>query len=122
MTRQTAARKRRMDGKKVPPRGQPRGGWRLVCAEADMDLTADESGASLERYRAYLALLARLHLDERVRGKLDPSDVVQQTLLKAHQARGQFRGATDAEQAAWLRRILARTLTDATRALARDKR
>jgi RNA polymerase sigma-70 factor (ECF subfamily) len=82
----------------------------------------EDSGRALERYRAYLMLLARLHLDDRLRNKLGPSDVVQQTLLKAHQARGQFRGTTEAEWAAWLRRILARTLADAARDLGRDKR
>ena len=29
----------------------------------------------LERYRAYLGLLARLRLGRRLRGKLDPSDL-----------------------------------------------
>src|SRR5262249_9170659 len=48
-------------------------------------------------------------------GKLDASDVVQQTLLQAYQGLKQFRGETDADLAAWLRRILTNCLTDALR-------
>src|SRR4051794_8637935 len=83
---------------------------------------ADGALPPLERFRDYLRLLARLHLDERLRGKLDPSDLVQQTLLKAHQAHDQFRGQTSGELAVWLRRILVRTLADAVRDLLREKR
>jgi RNA polymerase sigma-70 factor (ECF subfamily) len=87
-----------------------------------MGPAADEPALPLERFRDYLRLLARLQLDARLQGKLDPSDLVQQTLLKAHQARAQFRGRTAAEQAGWLRQILARTLANAVRDLARAKR
>jgi RNA polymerase sigma-70 factor (ECF subfamily) len=68
-----------------------------------------------ESCRGYLLLLARLQFDPRLRGKLDPSDIVQQTLLQAHRKREQFRGRTEAEHAAWLRAILARALADAAR-------
>lgn len=64
----------------------------------------------LEHYREYLRLLARLHLDRRSRGAVDPSDIVQQTLLKAHENLGGFRGGTDAELRGWLRAILAQQL------------
>jgi RNA polymerase sigma-70 factor, ECF subfamily len=76
---------------------------------------AEAPGRPLEEYHDYLRLLARLHLDERLRSKLDASDVVQQTLLKAHERRHQFRRRTEAELTAWLRQILAHTLTDIAR-------
>src|SRR5262249_13692959 len=77
---------------------------------------------ALERFRDYLRLLARLQLDPRLQSKLDASDLVQQTLLKAHESLDQFRGKTAAEQAAWLRQILARTLANAFRDFGRAKR
>lgn len=75
-----------------------------------------------ERFRSYLRLLARMQLDQGLRSKLDPSDIVQQTLLQAHRAMGDYRGQSDAEMAAWLRQILARNLSHAVRDFGRDKR
>jgi RNA polymerase sigma-70 factor (ECF subfamily) len=66
-------------------------------------------------YRNYLRLLARTGLDVSLQGKADPSDLAQDALLKASVRFGQFRGATDAELAGWLRQILARCLADFVR-------
>ena len=76
----------------------------------------------LERFRSYLLLLARIRLDRKLQAKLDASDVVQQTMLEAHQALESFRGESVTAQAAWLRQILARNLANAVRDLTRDKR
>jgi RNA polymerase sigma-70 factor (ECF subfamily) len=66
--------------------------------------------------------LARLQLDPRLRGVLDPSDVVQQTLIKAHAKRNQFRGGSEGELLAWLRTILAHQLADLARKHSRQIR
>jgi RNA polymerase sigma-70 factor (ECF subfamily) len=75
-----------------------------------------------EQFRAYLRLLAGLQIDPRLRTKLDPSDVVQDTLMQAHAKREQFRGQGDGEMAAWLRQILANQLAQALRSFGRKRR
>jgi RNA polymerase sigma-70 factor (ECF subfamily) len=87
-----------------------------------MATAGDPVGPELERYREYLRLLARLQLGTRLQRHLDSSDLVQQTLLEAHQQVAQLRGRDEAAVAAWLRQALAHNLADAARALHRDKR
>lgn len=70
---------------------------------------------SPEDVRAWLRRHAAVLLDVRLRGKVDPSDLVQDALLKAHERRDQLRGRTEAERRAWLRAILANTLADLVR-------
>jgi RNA polymerase sigma-70 factor (ECF subfamily) len=76
----------------------------------------------LGRYREYLRFLAEMQLRGPLRAKIDPSDLVQQTLLQAHAAAEQCRAENSAAKAAWLRQIFNRNLLHAARDLHRDKR
>jgi RNA polymerase sigma-70 factor (ECF subfamily) len=72
-------------------------------------------GRLLELYRNYLRLMARSLIGGALQAKLDPSDVVQETFLKAHGDFDQFLGRTEPELVAWLRTILIHRLADLAR-------
>ena len=76
----------------------------------------------LNRFRGYLQVLAQIELSPRLRAKVDASDIVQQSLLEAHQGLAAFRGRSEAELAAWLRMILARNLLNTVRDYGAAKR
>jgi RNA polymerase sigma-70 factor (ECF subfamily) len=67
---------------------------------------AESLGRLLEPYRNYLALLARTQIDLCVQGRVDASDLVQETFLDACRDFGHFRGMSEGEWVAWLRKIL----------------
>src|SRR5437660_4705045 len=72
-------------------------------------------GQLLELYRNYLSLLARLQIGRRLQGKVDASDLVQETFLRAHRDFAQFRGNTEVEFLSWLRQILSARMSDLIR-------
>jgi RNA polymerase sigma-70 factor (ECF subfamily) len=69
-------------------------------------------GRLLELYRRYLKVLARVQIGQRLQGKVDASDLVQETFLEAHQNFARFRGSSEPELVRWLRQILAANLAD----------
>jgi RNA polymerase sigma-70 factor (ECF subfamily) len=75
----------------------------------------DHAADLLEAYRNYLRFLAWDGIGERFRAKIDPSDLVQETLIGANRNFAQFRGSSERELLAWLRTILARKLVDFVR-------
>jgi RNA polymerase sigma-70 factor (ECF subfamily) len=79
-------------------------------------------GRDLDSYRNYLLLLARVQIGRRLQGKVDATDLVQDTLLSAHRDLASFRGTTEKEFAGWLRRILACRLADLSRRYLGTKR
>jgi RNA polymerase sigma-70 factor, ECF subfamily len=72
-------------------------------------------GQLFERCRPYLRILAQRQITGALARRLDPSDVVQQTLLEAHRDFRDFVGASEPELAAWLERILAHNVAETIR-------
>ncbi len=72
-------------------------------------------GRLLEQSRNYLKLLARLQIDRQLQCKADGSDLVQETFMEALRDFAGFRGDSEAEWLAWLRRILASNLANLVR-------
>ncbi len=66
----------------------------------------DALGRILDAVRAYLRQIAKKELPGNLRAKEDESDLVQQTFAEASQSFERFRGASEQEWEAWLRRIL----------------
>jgi RNA polymerase sigma-70 factor, ECF subfamily len=59
----------------------------------------------LQRYREYVRLLVRCRARGRLQARVDSSDFVQETLLRAARNIQQFQGAGEEEWCAWLARI-----------------
>jgi len=77
--------------------------------------SAEALAELLDAYRAYLLLLAQRELDPAIRAKGGASDLVQQTFLEAVRDFNGFRGETEPELLAWLRRILMHNVASFTR-------
>jgi RNA polymerase sigma-70 factor (ECF subfamily) len=101
-------------GRTIVPMSESATHLRQLLVQAREDCSAAREHL-LESFRGYLRLLARTGFDACLRGKADPSDLVQETLLKAHVKFGQFQGQTEGELAAWLRQILVNKLNDFVR-------
>src|SRR5581483_7780462 len=81
--------------------------WLLARARAG---EGEWLGALLELYRNYLHLMARTQIDLHLQGRASASDAVQEAFVQACANFGQFRGGSEPELLAWLRRILVNTL------------
>ena len=75
-----------------------------------------------ETCRAYVGFLARSHVESWIQAKVDSSDLIQQTLMEAHQAFPGFNGQTEGEWIAWLKQILKHNATDFVRRFGAAKR
>jgi RNA polymerase sigma-70 factor (ECF subfamily) len=75
-----------------------------------------------ERYRRRLAVLIRYKLGTQWRGKLDPDDLVQETLLRAYRDLPRFTYRSPASFMHWLSAIADHVIADAVRYAGRARR
>jgi RNA polymerase sigma-70 factor, ECF subfamily len=105
----------------------------MTSSDLILDLLLDQAragdpaalGRLLELHRNHLRLLARSLIHQPLQVRLDASDLVQETFLKAHREFRQFVGSRECELVAWLRQILVHTLFNQAkhhRAQGRDQR
>jgi RNA polymerase sigma-70 factor (ECF subfamily) len=66
----------------------------------------DRLGQLLDAHRNYLELLAKTQIDDKLRARINPSDLVQETMLGAWKDFAQFHGRNERQLLAWLRQIL----------------
>ena len=66
----------------------------------------DALGKLLEAARHYLHTIAHQELDQDLRAKNSPSDLVQETFVEVQRALGDFQGNTETELLAWMRQLL----------------
>jgi RNA polymerase sigma-70 factor (ECF subfamily) len=92
---------------------------RLSSSEEWIAEARNGSRSALDRLfhvcSSYLLAIANREFSTVLRSRLDPGDVVQDTLMKAGRRFPQFRGKNEADLLAWLRQILRRNLANERR-------
>jgi RNA polymerase sigma-70 factor, ECF subfamily len=107
--------------------------WRIILSEPSRkglesllqrarDGDRDAMNELFESCRAYVGFLARSHVESWIQAKVDSSDLIQQTLMEAHQGFPNFSGQTEGEWIAWLKQILKHNATDFVRRFGAAKR
>src|SRR5689334_11532551 len=67
-------------------------------------------GELLDQYRGRLRHLVRLRMDRRIRGRIDPSDVIQETFVEASRRLGEYAKNPSVTFFVWLRHLATQRL------------
>ena len=76
----------------------------------------------LEQFRPYLLAIAHQETPRQLAGKVEPSDLVQETMFRGNQHFPSFAGRSREQLAGWLRQILLNYLRNATKAYRTEMR
>jgi RNA polymerase sigma-70 factor (ECF subfamily) len=110
MIRESGAFSGQSGGQGEPSEAAERGADAALLIDRARHGSRSSLGHLLQQYRNYLVVLAATQIERRLQPRVSPSDVVQETMLRAHKNFGQFRGTTEQELLAWLRQILVNNL------------
>ncbi len=80
-----------------------------------LSLPDDQRTRWLLRHQSWLSILARCEIDRRFGGKIDASDLVQQTLLAAWQGWERMDAVDEPQRQEWLRKVLAHQMAHLVR-------
>ena len=87
------------------------------CRSPTLDVAA-----LILQYRPFLKAIAAAEFPDQLRSRVDDSDLVQETMLKATRQADQFRGSTEAELESWLRETLLNQIRDCVKFNGRQQR
>ena len=93
-------------------------GWIEAARQGDQSAL----GQLIQHVRDYLLLVANQELSPALQRKVGPSDVVQETFVQLQKNLVQFRGSSEQELLAWVRRILINGIHDVHRRYQADIR
>ncbi|MEM7312568.1 MAG: sigma-70 family RNA polymerase sigma factor [Planctomycetota bacterium] len=82
----------------------------------------DARGRLVQQLQSYYYLMADRHLDRKLRNKINPSDIVQESLAKAFDQLPTFRGTNENQLHAWVRTILMNEIQTVRRKFRQPKR
>lgn len=82
---------------------------RLAALQAAQRGDVQALGKLLDSFRPYIRVIVHALQDQRIKARVDDSDLIQDALLEAQRNIAGFQGTTVEELAAWLRRIVVRT-------------
>lgn len=91
----------------------------IQTAKSGCDLAMIEL---ITQFESYALLIAKSHINGSLQSKFGASDVVQMSLLEAHESISQFEGSSEIEFRGWLRRIVINNLLDQSKQFTKTRK
>ena len=91
----------------------------IRTAKSGCDLAMDQL---VTQFEAYALLVAESHINGSLQSKFGASDIVQMSLMEAHESIDQFDGSSESQFRVWLRRIVINNLLDQSKQFTKTRK